>query len=278
MGTVTASKLQLVPGALPAGDPVKVDYTTQYDLTALSGVLKQGDVHVGSALARLTGSYKTAGETTSLDMKLTGNNMPATDLEAFLPALGVTLPSGSSLKSGALNVNMTITGPVNKLVIAGPVSLANATLSGFDLGGKMKVLSTFGGIPIGKDTTIQIFSTTVREAADGIKADSINLVVPSIGTITGSGTVSPSQALDFKMSAKLGSSLSPLGAVSTLASFTSGGQKGKGGGIPFKIGGTTSNPTFAPDLGGLTSGLAGGGKAATGTLGKSLGGLFGKNK
>jgi AsmA protein len=286
MGTVTASKLQLVPGAMPAGQPVKINYATQYDLTPQTGVLKQGDVHLGNALAQLTGSYKTNGQTTSLDMKLAGNNMPATDLEAFLPALGVTLPSGSSLKAGALNVNLTITGPTDHLVIAGPINLANATLSGFDLGGKMKVLSTFGGIPMGKDTVIQTFSSTVRVATDGIRADSINLVVASIGTITGAGTISPSQALDFKMAAKLGSVASPLGAISSLAALSGGGQAGKGGsGIPFRIQGTTSNPSFTPDFGGLTSGLAGGlgngGKAipASGAdLGKALGGLFGKKK
>jgi len=280
MGTVTANKLQLVPGALPAGQVVKVDYATQYDLAGQSGMLKQGDVHIGSALAQLTGTYKTAANTTSLDMKLVGNNMPATDLEAMLPALGVTLPSGSSLKAGTLNVNLAINGPVNKLVIAGPVSLANGTLQGFDLGSKMKVLSTFGGLPTGKDTTIQVFSSTIREASDGIKADAINLVVPSIGSITGAGTISPSQALDFKMSAKLGNSASPLGAVSTLASLT-GGQGTKGG-IPFKITGTTSNPSFQPDLAGLTSGLKSaipGGASIPGgaNLGKSLGGLLGKH-
>jgi AsmA protein len=47
-------------------------------------------------------------------------------------------------------------------------------------------------------------------------------------------------------------------------------------GIPFKIQGTTSNPTFVPDVGGMA------GSAAKGAIQKSVtektGGIFGKRK
>ncbi len=56
--------------------------------------------------------------------------MPASDLESVLPAVGVTLPSGASLKEGAMNVNFTIAGPVDKLVTSGPVKLSNGKLAG----------------------------------------------------------------------------------------------------------------------------------------------------
>ena len=48
--------------------------------------------------------------------------------------------------------------------------------------------------------------------------------------------------------------------------------------IPFKIGGTTSNPTFIPDFGGtLGTMVATPAQGAEGVLG-NLGGLFGKKK
>jgi AsmA protein len=239
---------------------------------------------VGKALAQLTGTYKTAGETTSVQMKLRGNNMPATDVSSLLPALGVILPPGAALKEGTLNADLTISGPVDRLVTSGPVSLTNAKLTGFDLGSKMKVLSKFAGIPSGADTVIQTLASDLRVATDGIRADNFNLVVPSIGSLSGDGTISPKQELNFKMSAKLGNAASPLGALTSLAGLAGGGQK-SGAGIPFRIQGTTSNPVFVPDLAGIAGGIAG--QAASGgkvvvpggkDLGEALGGLFGRKK
>jgi AsmA protein len=280
-GKVTATKLQLVPGGAPAKEPVQVDYEANYALASQTGALKQGDVHIGKALARLSGTYSSAGETTTVQMKLDGSSMPATDLEAVLPALGVELPSGASLTEGTLNTNLTITGPVDKLVTAGSVNLSNGKLTGFDLGSKMGALSAFAGIPKGQDTVIQTMSSDVRVAPEGIQTNNMNVVVPSIGSITGAGTMDTAHKLDFKMVAKLSMSGSPLGGVATLMS---GGQKG--GGIPFKIEGTASNPTFIPDMGAAASGMAKGilggaqqgGGAAGQNLGNALGGLFGKKK
>lgn len=278
-GKVQASKVQLVRGGSPASKALAVDYDTDYDLKTQTGTLKQGDVHIGTALAHLTGTYGRSGEAISIQMKLTGQNMPAADLETMLPALGVTLPSGTSLQSGTLNADLTIGGPVDRLVTTGHVSLSNAKLVGFDLGAKMGGLSSLAGLPKGSDTIIQTFSSDVRVAPEGIRTDNLNIVVPAIGSMTGSGTISAKQELDYKMVAKLSNSASPLGGIAKLASAGSGT-----GGIPFKIQGTTSNPSFVPDLAGMTSGLTKGIATAptqipgAQNLGGAVGGLFGKKK
>lgn len=283
-GTATANKLQLVPGGSPANQAVQLAYQTDYQIAEQAGVLQQGDVHVGKALAQLTGAYKTEGDTTSLQMKLKGKDMPATDISSMLPSLGVILPAGAALKEGTLNMDMNIGGPLDHLVISGPVGLANAKLTGFDLGSKMKVLSMFTKIPNGSDTVIQTLASDLHLGTDGIRADNFNLVVQGIGSMNGNGTISPKQELNFKMAAKLESAANPLGALTSLAGLGGGAQK-NGGGIPFKIQGTTSSPVFVPDLAGLASGL--GGEAASGgksvipagkDLGQALGGLFGRKK
>jgi AsmA protein len=286
-GTVSANKLKLVPGGSPANTEVKVGYTTEYQLESETGKLTKGDVQIGKAVAHLTGTFNNSGETPSVEMKLNGDNMPASDLEAVLPALGVTLPSGASLKEGALNASLSINGPVNHLVTTGPIKLSNGKLAGFDLGAKMGVLSSFAGIPKGADTVIETFSSDVRVAPEGIRSDNLNLVVPAIGSLTGNGTVAANQALDFKMLAHLSSSNSPMGKIAGIASL-GGGQKGNAGGIPFKIQGTTSKPEFIPDIAGLAGGLGKGvvsgvsGVPASGkdlgNIGKQLGGLFGGKK
>jgi AsmA protein len=284
-GKITASKLKLVPGGSPAGEPVQVDYDTNYELKPQTGSLRQGDVHIGKAVAHLTGTFNNSGEVPSVAMKLTGADMLASDLESVLPSVGVTLPSGASLKEGTMNVNLAINGPVDKLVTTGPVKLSNGKLVGFDLGAKMGALSSFAGIPKGSDTVIQTFSSDLRIAPQGIRSDNLNLVAPAIGSMTGSGTIGADQALNFLMVAHLSASSNPVGKIASLAS-AGGGQKGSQGGIPFKIQGTTSKPEFIPEVGAMAGSIV---KGAVGSvpasgqeiqnLGKQVGGgLFGKKK
>jgi AsmA protein len=190
-------------------------------------------------------------------MKLIGQNMPASDLESVLPALGVTLPSGASLKQGTLNANLAVSGPVDKLVITGPVNLSNAKLTGFDLGSRMSALAAFAGTSKVSDTEIQALSSDFRVAPEGIRSDNLNVVVPSIGSMTGNGTISADHKLDFKM-------IAHPGAQASLAKAT--------GGIPFRVEGTTSNPQIVPDIGGIVSGFAKGLKSgAVPASGQDLG-------
>ena len=284
-GTVKADKIKAVPAGSPSKVPVNVDYATAYDMKKQTGVLQTGDVHIGSALAHLTGSYDTSGATAKLDMKLNGSGMPVADLEGVLPAVGVTLPSGAALTSGSLNLNLTITGPVNKLVIVGPVDLANGKLSGFNLKSKLGALSSFPGLGGaggggGSDTEIQKLSANLHVDPSGTQANDLIVVVPSIGTVTGTANVSASNQLNCKMSAKLAGGMGTV--TSALTSFSSSKNSE---GIPFTITGTTSNPVFLPDVKGMAGNMAKGlGGDATGSAdtatgaAKSLGGLFGKKK
>jgi AsmA protein len=277
-GTVTADKLKMSPKGSPAPRPVEVKFATNYDLKRQGGDLSQGDVSYGKAVVHLTGRYQMEGAATVVNMKLDGQAMPVDDLESLLPSLGVILPSGSSLKGGTLSTTLAISGPTDKLVITGPIKVENTALTGFDMGGKLGALAAFGGkTASSKDTVIQNCSTDVRVAPEGTKADNINLTVPSIGVVTGSGTVSPAGALDFHMLADLKGGLG--GALTEVATLGGGGKKG--GGIPFMIEGTTSDPKFVPDVKGLAEGAVQ--QAIGGKLGKqaqnpagALQGLFKK--
>jgi AsmA protein len=280
-GTVKGTKLKLAAAGSPSTVPLDVDYATNYDLKRGTGNLTQGDVHIGKALAHLTGLYDTSKTQTTVQMKLTGEAMPVPDLEGMMPAVGVKLPSGASLQTGSLNLNLAISGPVNGLTIAGPVNLSNAKLAGFDLKSKLGALASFAGIK-GNDsgTEIQTLSTNLHVDPSGTHAQNLNVVIPSIGTITGDGNVSSDGKLDCKMNAVMASG-SALGAVASGVSFL--GNAGKSGkGIPFKVEGTTSNPVFIPDVAGLATGFAKGSVSDVGSVGGAakgaLGGLFGKKK
>ena len=269
-GTLKATSLKLVPKGSPAGVPVQVVFAVEHNLQTEAGKLMQGDVAMGKALAKLTGTYDMHGETTSIHTKLNGQAMPVDDLEAMLPALGVILPTGSRLKGGTLSVELNSAGPLDKLVSTGWVKMSNTALAGFDLGSKLSAISALTGKQTGSDTSIQNLSSDVRYAPEGTRLDKINLVIPAIGTVTGAGTVSPNNALDFKMVANLDGVGAGLTKVAGLGA----------GGIPVSIGGTTSNPTFMPDMKGMLGGQLKGllkGADKNNPLG-GLTGLFGKKK
>src|SRR5579862_409239 len=56
-GTLSASRMRLMPGGAPASTPFEVDYDADYTPATQHGAIKQGDLHVGKAIARITGSY-----------------------------------------------------------------------------------------------------------------------------------------------------------------------------------------------------------------------------
>ncbi|HEY6302904.1 MAG TPA: AsmA family protein [Terriglobales bacterium] len=266
-GTLKATSLKLVPKGSPAAVPVQVVFAVEHDLKNESGKLAQGDVAIGKALAKLTGTYDMHGETTSVHMRLTGQAMPVDDLEGMLPALGVVLPTGSKLKGGTITVDIDSAGPLDKIVSTGSVKLSNSALEGFNLESKLSAIPGLGAKGNGKDTAIENLSSDVRNGPEGMRLDKIDVVVPSLGTVTGAGTISPNKALDFKMVANL------AGVGAGVTKVVGGGS----GGIPVTVGGTTSNPTFTPDMkamvNGQVKGLVNGSKSLSG-----LGGLLGKKK
>ncbi|MGB6544867.1 MAG: AsmA family protein [Candidatus Acidiferrales bacterium] len=273
-GALDLSKLQVVKGGAPASIPVDVSFDSAYDLQHNTGVIKQGSVTIGKAVTHLSGTYDFSGDTPAINVKLTGQDMPVENLESVLPAVGVILPKGATLNSGTLSTNLSTSGPTSELVTTGNIALANATLGGFNMGSQLAALSAFAGVSkAASGTTIEKLTSNVRVTVDGTTLDHLDMIVNGIGELTGGGTVSATRALDFKMTA----SLSVGGSIGQALGGFTGGGKGLKVGIPFHIGGTTSNPAFAPDMssaGGSSVGVPSGANAAAG----AIGGLFKKKK
>ena len=276
-GEAKADKLQMVKGGSPAGQSISLGYAVNYDLAQNSGKLSNAKVKYGKAVAQLSGTFDRQRDNLSLNMKLHGADMPVQDLKALLPAFGVTLPKGASLEGGALAVDMTSEGKLEKLVTTGTVELSKSRLAGFDLGGKLSSLATLAGIKSNPETEIEKFAAGVRLSNDGIQVSNLNLIVPALGELKGDGKVASDQALDFKMLAYLkpaggiGASIARLAKVSALN-------------IPFFVRGTASDPKFVPDVNNAASSLLGsatsgqGNKDAGKALGDTLRNLFNKKK
>jgi AsmA protein len=233
-GKLKADKLKLAKDGTPANRPVEFDFTLDHNLRNRSGQLHRGDIKIGAAAAYLTGTYADAGETTVLKMNLDGPKMPVPELAGMLPAMGIVLPNGSSLQGGTASIKVALEGPLERLVTTGTLSLDNTKLAGFDIGKKMAAIEKFAGIKGGPDTEIQTLGARVRVAPEGVTADDLQLIVPAIGSLEGSGTSTPTHILDFKMRATVHTSglLAPVGGTP----------------IPFTVQGPATDPVFRPDM------------------------------
>ncbi len=247
-GRLKADKLKLARNGTPAREPVEFDISVEHDMRNRAGILRRGEIHIGNAPASLTGTYASHGEDIDVDMKLAGPEMAVPQLTAMLPVFGVQLPAGSSFQGGTAAAKLNFAGPMEALVIDGTLGLNNTQLTGFNLGSKLSGIEKLAGIKTGPNTEIQTFAATIHMAPDGSSVQDIKFVAPALGELNGGGTVSPTQALDFKMRATLhtgGIALAMIGAKSDA-------------GVPFTIEGTASNPVFRPDVKGMAGSILGG--------------------
>jgi hypothetical protein len=114
--------------------------------------------------------------------------------------------------------------------------LDNTRLASFDLGAKMTLIEAVAGIKSGPNTDIETFRANVRSTPEGTTVDDLHFIAQGVGELNGGGTISPANALDFKMSA----------TVHTTRSAALSGAA-----VPFFVQGTAMNPVFKPDVRGM---------------------------
>jgi AsmA protein len=268
-GKLKAEALKLAKGGTPARRPVELDFATYYDLRQHAGAVQRGDIHVGAAVASLTGTFADRKDSTVLDLKCAGTKMPVPELAELLPPLNVVLPNGAKLEGGTATVAFTVKGPADRISADGSVSLDKTRLAHFDLGTKMKVLQMLAGIQSSPNTDIEVLAAKIASTPAGSTVSDLRFIATGIGELSGAGTVSPTKALDFKMSATLQTSRSAM--LSKTA-------------VPFFIQGTAMDPVVKPDVAGLAKAQAGSllqsdsAKKLKESVGGALGGLFGGKK
>ncbi len=275
--SANAQQLRLARNGSPSAKPVNLTAQINQNMQALTGQIQSATVTVGKASVNINGTYQSSGPTTALNLKVSGNSMSIDELQDFLPSVGVKLPSGSRLQGGTLTANLNVTGSSAQPIISGPIKLQNTNLAGFDLGSKLQAVTALTGAKTGSVTQIRSLSTNLRVEGANVRTDNLVLDVPSLGTATGAGTVAASGALNYNVILKLtgiigggkagaaagaggiagqlmGMIPNAGGAAGSIGSIATGALKN---GIPVAIGGTTSNPTFAPNLAGAMKSGAG---------------------
>lgn len=270
-GTVTFGKAGQATG--PAYQ--SVDLSAQDISQSAAFPFQFGAKTPGGGNISLTGTFGPIGNSDGnhipFDGRAKAQNVPAEDVENLISVLGYALPSGSTLKGGTIQADMALRGPLEKLVANGPVKLERVTLAGYSLASKLSAALGKSASQVGNDTLINIAEGNLRYGLQGVRAENLNVEIASVGSVTGSGTVSPDNTLDMRLVAKLAGS-SPIAKLTQISLFN------KGGGIPFRVEGNASNPQVTADIPGLANTPLNQLKVPTkGQLGNMLGGLL-KNK
>lgn len=256
-GTAHIENLKLRKGAAAAPKPLDISYSGVHRLEKFTGQINDVAVQIGDAAIHVSGTYQpvTPGAMDPLlDLKLSGLNLPIDELQPLMTAAAVRLPNGSVLKGGMLSLNLAITGPVMALVITGPIALENARLVGFDIGTKIHGIAALSGVKTGDSTEFQKLRVYVRVTNAGVVADRIEAVIPAMGELTGSGTVSADNQLDFNLIVKVASAngVGKFG-VGLLSKLHGSGDSGKGAGVPMRVTGTPDEPYITADVGGIVT-------------------------
>jgi AsmA protein len=255
-GTLHMQRLQLVQTGSPSPQPIDLTYDITHRLEDNTGQVQQAAIHLGTGTINLSGNYRLAAGDPWIDMKVTGARVPIDELQPLMTATGVKLPNGSQLKGGTLSIALAVTGPANDLVITGPVDLENTRLVGFDLGSKISGIAALGGVKTGSTTTIQSLKFDLSASRAGIKVAHIDSLVAAMGESTGSGTVSPTGALSFRLIAHVTSArgmgkvgVGLLTKMNRLGNADSAQDSAQG--VPMLVAGTADNPVITADVTGL---------------------------
>ena len=277
-GTVHIQNLKLRKGGTAANKPIDLTYEGTHRLKENSGQIQDASVKIGNAAIHLSGTYQAAtpgasaaaeAEDPLLHLKLVGQSLPIDELQPLMTAAAIRLPNNSVLKGGTVSMNFAVSGPAKSLVITGPLALDNTSLVGFDVSSKIHGIAALSGIKTGDTTEFEKLRVDVRMTNDGVAADNIEAVIAGVGNLTGSGTVSAADQLDFNLTVRVESAkgISKVGVGLLTALNGAGGSTGNGSGVPMHISGTPDEPYITASVGGVV-----------GRKTKSIASIFGGKK
>jgi AsmA protein len=238
-GATTIDRLRLSrPGGI-ATRPVAANIALVHNLKTRSGNIARSTIKLGSASAEISGSYNLTTLSPTVNVALAGPNMPLPELLAFLPVFDIVLPSGATIEGGTITIGIASRGTLEHLNSTGSIKIEKTKLANYDLGSKLKIVQQFAGLPTTASTAIDLVAAAFDLGPFGTRVKNIQFVVPSIGQLTGEGTVSPMHELDFKMSAVVKTGGLLAAAIQ---------QRGETTTVPFFITGTSDNPVFKADV------------------------------
>jgi AsmA protein len=252
-GTAQIQNLRLRKGGTASPKAVDLTYSGTHQLKENSGQIEDVTLKVGDSAIHASGAYQPVAqgiEGSLLNLKLSGENLPINELQPLMTAAALRLPNGSVLKGGTLSLNLAVRGQPKALSIAGLIAFANTRLVGFDVGSKIHGIAALSGMKTGDTTEFERLRLNMRMTNAGVIAERIDAVINGMGELTGSGTVSPADQLDFNLIMKVATTKG-IGKVGVGLLTTLNGSRGGKSGVPIRVTGTPDEPYITADVGGI---------------------------
>ncbi len=252
-GTARIKGLKLHKSAPAVAEPVNLTYNGTWLLKDASAQINDLTLEIGDAAIHLKGTYKPAtdgAKSAPLNLAIAGQSLPIDDLQPLIAAAAIHLPNGSILKGGTLSMNLGVTGRPESLIITGPIALDNTRLLGFDVSSKIHGIAALSGLKTQDTTEFQKLHASVRVTKAGVAVDKIDAVIAGMGELTGSGTVSPTDQLDFDLRVRVASAKG-VGKIGVGLLTKLNGSADNGSGVPMHITGTSDDPYITADVGGM---------------------------
>ncbi len=255
-GTMRIQNLKLRKDAAAMHEPLDFTYSCTRLLKENTVQIEDAMAKIGDAAIHVSGTYQPivigAGDP-RLHLKLIGQSLPIDNLQHLMTAAGVRLPNGAVLKGGTLALSLVIIGPTKSLVTSGSIALDNTRLVGFDVGSKIHGIAAENGLKIGDTTKIEKLQVNVLITNGIVVVDRIDAVIPAMGELTGSGTISSVDGLDFNLVVRIDSAqgMGKVGAGLLTKLNGSNGTVENMTGVPLRVIGTPEDPNITADVGGI---------------------------
>ena len=271
-GTMHIQNLKLRKGAPASAEPLDFSYSGTHVLKENAGQIEDAVTRIGNTAIHLSGTYRPVAvgmDELELNLKLAGQSLAIDKVQHLMTAAGVRLPNGAVLKGGMLALNLAIIGPAKSLVISGPIALDNTRLVGFDIGSKIHGIAALSGLKTGDTTTIEKLRMNVHITNAVVAVDNIDAIIPAVGELTGSGTVTSPGQLNFNLVARIDSAkgIGKVGAGLLTKLNGSGKTSTNTTGVPLRVVGSPEDPNITADVGGIVQKKK-----------ESIAALFGKKK
>jgi AsmA protein len=255
-GTIRMDHLQLGKSGRPAPNSIDLSYDVTHGLKDDTGELRYAIVNAGNVALHMSGTYQLRTSNPLVDLKLAGRNLSIDELQTFINAAGLKLPNGAVLKGGTMDTRLAIKGRASALLVAGAVEINGTKMVGFDLGSKLHGIAALSGVKTGDTTDFEKLRLTLQTTNAGTKLDDIYALIPAMGELTGSGTVSPASELNLHLTAKVsapaGIGKPGVALLTKLNEFAGSDGKVAGAkGVPMVVEGTADDPVIMTDVRGL---------------------------
>ena len=250
-GTVHFQNLKLRKGATAAPRPIELVYTGTHRLKENTGEIQDATVRVSDTAIHVNGTYQILemdAKDAVLNLKITGQNLPIDDLQMLMAASAVRLPNGSLLKGGTVTMDLAVTGQESSLVIAGPITVDNTRLVGFDVGSKIHGIAALSGVQTGNTTEFKRLHMDVRVTNSGAAVEKLDAVIVAMGEVSGSGRVSSDDQVNFHL-VVVGVNAKGIGKVGVGLLTVLNGQSGAA--VPLRVTGTSEDPSITADVGSI---------------------------